>query len=209
MENGQVLHSSLYVEQIDKFAVSLKQLAKTFLKLEEKKQTFSEEEIDEMFACVREEVCEKCEKNSWCWGENYIQMYQMGYEILAAVDQYGNELDAETKRKLMQRCIMAPRFYRGMLDSFHEARQNMIWINRIARSREGCAAQLDLFADMLQNMAKNLEDSIFTDERLGKRILSQLKRKGIRVLSMHFLVNGEGKYELHLTMPPGKRKRFR
>ena len=103
MENGQVLHSSPYVEQIDKFAVSLKQLAKTFLKLEEKKQTFSEEEIDEMFACVREEVCEKCEKNSWCWGENYIQMYQMGYEILAAVDQYGNELDAETKRKLMQR----------------------------------------------------------------------------------------------------------
>ena len=54
-----------------------------------------------MFACVREEVCEKCEKNSWCWGENYIQMYQMGYEILAAVDQYGNELDAETKRKLI------------------------------------------------------------------------------------------------------------
>ena len=48
MENGQVLHSSLYVEQIDKFAVSLKQLAKTFLKLEEKKQTFSEEEIDEI-----------------------------------------------------------------------------------------------------------------------------------------------------------------
>ena len=208
MENGQVLHSSPYVEQIDKFAVSLKQLAKTFLKLEEKKQTFSEEEIDEMFACVREEVCEKCEKNSWCWGENYIQMYQMGYEILAAVDQYGNELDAETKRKLMQRCIMAPRFYRGMLDSFHEARQNMIWINRIARSREGCAAQLDLFADMLQNVAKNLEDSIFTDERLGKRILSQLKRKGIRVLSMHFLVNGEGKYELHLTMRTWKSEKI-
>lgn len=82
MENGQVLHSSLYVEQIDKFAVSLKQLAKTFLKLEEKKQTFSEEEIDEMFACVREEVCEKCEKNSWCWGENYIQMYRWDTRFL-------------------------------------------------------------------------------------------------------------------------------
>jgi len=84
----------------------------------------------------------------------------------------------------------------------------MIWINRIARSREGCAAQLDLFADMLQNVAKNLEDSIFTDERLGKRILSQLKRKGIRVLSMHFLVNGEGKYELHLTMRTWKSEKI-
>ena len=49
-------------------------------------------------------------------------MYQMGYEILAAVDQYGNELDAETKRKLMQRCIMAPRFYRGMLDRFSRSK---------------------------------------------------------------------------------------
>ena len=56
MENGQVLHSSLYVEQIDKFAVSLKQLAKTFLKLEEKKQTFSEEEIDEMIDMVKKNV---------------------------------------------------------------------------------------------------------------------------------------------------------
>ena len=54
MENGQVLHSSLYVEQIDKFAVSLKQLAKTFLKLEEKKQTFSEDEIDEMLLFIRD-----------------------------------------------------------------------------------------------------------------------------------------------------------
>lgn len=73
MENGQVLHSSLYVEQIDKFAVSLKQLAKTFLKLEEKKQTFSEEEIDEMFACVREEVCEKCEKTVGAGGKTIFR----------------------------------------------------------------------------------------------------------------------------------------
>ena len=57
MENGQVLHSSLYVEQIDKFAVSLKQLAKTFLRLVDIKQTFSGEEIDDMVSCVREDGC--------------------------------------------------------------------------------------------------------------------------------------------------------
>ena len=208
MENGQALHNSPYVEQIDKFAASLKQLSETFLKLEEKKQTFSEEEITGMFDRVREKVCEKCEKNSWCWGENYIHMYQMGYEILAAVDQYGNELNTETKRKLMQHCIMAPRFLREILEGFHEARQNMIWVNRIVRSREGCAIQLNTFADMLQNTAKDLEDSIFTDERLEKRLISQLKRKGIRVLSTHFFVNSEGKYELHLTVRTWKEQKI-
>ena len=75
----------------------------------------------------------------------------------------------------------------------------MIWTNRIARSREGCAIQMDTFADMIRSTAKELEDSIFTDERLEKRIVSHLKKKGIRVLYTHFFMNREGKYEVHIT----------
>ena len=118
---------------------------------------------------------------------------QMGYEVLSAIDHYGNELNTETKRKLMQRCIMAPRFLREMLEGFHDARQNMIWINRMARSREGCAIQMDTFADMIKSTAKELEDSIFTDERLEKKIVSHLKKKGVRVLYTHFFYEPGGK----------------
>ena len=199
MQEGQVLHNSPYVAQIEKFADSLKQLSRTFLELEEKKQAFSNEEIEDMFQSVREKVCGHCEKCSWCWGENFVHTYQMGYDILSAVDHYGNELNTETKRKLMQRCIMAPRFLREMLEGFHEARQNMIWVNRIARSREGCAIQMDTFADMIRSTAKELEDSMFTDERLEKKISAGLKKKGIRVLYTNFFMNKEGKYEIHVT----------
>lgn len=123
----------------------------------------------------------------------------MGYEILSAVDRYGNEMNMETKRKLQQKCIMAPRFLREMLEAFHDARQNMIWINRMARSREGCAIQMDTFADMIRSTAKELEDSMFTDERLEKKISVSLKKKGIRVLYTNFFMNREGKYEIHVT----------
>ena len=199
MNDGQALHSSPYVEQIEKFAHSLKQLSHTFLGLEEKKQSLSGEEIDGMFDRVRENVCGKCEKCGWCWGENFVHTYQMGYEVLSAVDHYGNELNTETKRKLMQRCIMAPRFLREMLEGFHDARQNMIWTNRIARGREGCAIQMDTFADMIRNTAKELEESIFTDERLEKRIMAALRKRGVRVLYTQFFMNREGKYEVHVT----------
>ena len=199
MNDGQALHSSPYVEQIEKFAHSLKQLSHTFLGLEEKKQALSGEEIDGMFERVKENVCGKCEKCGWCWGENFVHTYQMGYEVLSAVDHYGNELNTETKRKLMQRCIMAPRFLREMLEGFHEARQNMIWTNRIARSREGCAIQMDTFADMIRNTARELEESIFTDERLEKRIMAALRKRGVRVLYTQFFMNREGKYEVHVT----------
>ena len=116
MNEGQALHGSPYVEQIEKFAHSLRQLSRTFLGLEEKRQAFSSEEIDEIFSRVRENVCGKCEKCGWCWGENFVHTYQMGYDVLSAVDKYGNELNTETKRKLMQRCVMAPRFLREMLE---------------------------------------------------------------------------------------------
>ena len=199
MEKGQVLHTSPYVAQIEKFADSVKQLSKAVLLMEEKKQTFTGEEIDGMFERVREKVCGQCEKCAWCWGENFIHTYQIGYEILSAVDQYGTELNMEVKRKLQQRCLKAPRFLREMLEAFHDARQNMIWLNRIVQSREGCAIQMDTFAEMLRLTTKELEKSMFTDERMEKKLIGALKRKGVRVLDVNFFMNKEGKYEVHVT----------
>lgn len=199
MEEGQVLHASPYVEQIERFADSLSQLSNTFLRMEGKKKSFTNEEIKNMFECVKEKVCRQCEKYPWCWGENFVHTYQMGYEILSAVDTYGNEMNVETKRKLQQCCIMAPRFLREILEAFHDARQNMMWINRMAQSREGCAIQLDTFAEMIRSTAKELEDSIFRDARLEKRIMASLEQKDVRVLYTNFFMNPDGKYEVHIT----------
>ena len=113
MKEGQALQGSPYVEQIEKYASSLKQLSHTFLELEAHKEEFSGADIDGMFDRVKERVCKKCEKNAWCWGENFVHTYQMGYDVLSAVDHYGNELNVETKRKLMQRCEKAPRIFCG------------------------------------------------------------------------------------------------
>ena len=84
----------------------------------------------------------------------------------------------------------------------------MIWINRIARSREGCAIQLDTFADMLQSSARELEESIFTDERMERRISGQLKKRGVKVLYTQFFMNREGKYEVHVTARAMQKKRM-
>ena len=58
---------------------------------------------------------------------------------------------------------------------------------------------MDTFADMLRSTAKELEKSLFSDERLEKKLASHLKKRGIRVLYSSFFLNREGKYEVHLT----------
>ena len=199
MENGQALHASPYAVQIEKFADSLTQISHTFMKMEKKKDFFTGEEVDGMFGRVKDGVCQKCEKCAWCWGEDFVHTYQMGYEVLSAVDSYGSELNMEIKRKLAQRCVQAPRYLRRLLNTFQEAKQDMMWKNRMAQSREGCAIQLDTFAEMLRETSKELEDSLVEDERTEKRLTAALKKKGIRVLNCYFFMNRGGKYEIHLT----------
>ncbi|MGO5053207.1 SpoIIE family protein phosphatase [Lachnospiraceae bacterium LCP25S3_G4] len=196
---GQAVIANPYVTQIEKLSNSLEALSNTFLKFENSKQTFSKEEIQEMFGEIEERVCKKCEKCSWCMGDNYIHTYQLVYQILHAVEEYGIELNVETKRKLQKCCINAPRFLRETLDVFHDAKQNLLWTNRMIQNREGCAEQLDTFAQMIKMTTLELEASIFQDPALERRLKTRLKRVGIRVLSCVFFVTREGQYEMHIT----------
>lgn len=199
MEEGQVLHTSPYAAQIDRFADSLKQLSRVFSRIDEKKTHFTEEEIEQMFQKIRKGVCRKCENCTSCWEENFDQTYQMGYEMLSAIDRYGNDLNTEMKRKLKQNCIRSSQFLKEILELFHDARQDLIWNNRIVQNREGCAVQMDLFAEILHYTSKEMEDSLVMDERIKKKIIATLNKNGTRVLAVHLLLNCSGKYEVHMT----------
>ena len=193
-----------YVIQMDKFADSLVHLSSTFLTLEKYKGTFSKDEIDEMFLRVTVKVCENCEQKAQCLGEKRVHTYQMMYEILCTAEQYGAELNVELKRKLQKRCQMAPRFLRESLETFENAKQILMWNNRMVQNREGYVGQLASFAKMIQYTTRELDAGIFRDDHLEKRLKTQLKKSGIRMLSSVFYMTPQGKYEIHLTVKTSK-----
>ena len=132
-------------------------------------------------------------------GEDYVHTYQLGYEVLHAIEEYGKELNLETKRKLQKKCVMAPKFQSALIEVFHEAKQNMLWSNRLVKNREGCAVQMDLFAQIIKSTAKEFEDSILIDVRMEKKIRKRLQKIGVKVLDMTFLCTERGKHEIHLN----------
>lgn len=198
------LFTNPYVIQMDKFADSLKHLSETFLHLEDYRGTFTKNEVEEMFLRISERVCANCEKREWCLTENRVHTYQMVYELLCTVEEYGAEMSIETKRKLQKKCVQAPRFLRETLEVFEDAKHKLLWNNRIVQNREGCAIQLNSFAKMIQHATRELDAGIFSDEHLEKRIKSQLRRVGIKLLSSVFFVTRQGRYEIHLTIKAAK-----
>lgn len=188
-----------YVMQMDKFADSLNRLSKKFLLLEGTRGTLTSDEMDQIFCKVTDKVCDECEKCSECLGEQKHKTYQMMHEILCAVEEYGAEVNIELKRKLQKKCLRAPRFLRETLEYFENAKQILAWNNKIVKNREGYAGQLRSFASVIKRTTRELDAGIFEDDRLEKRIKSQLKKNGVKVLSSVFYLSPDGKYEIHLT----------
>ena len=196
---GRAVQANPYVIQMDRFVQSLEKLTKVFLQLERKHDLFTKAEMEEMYEKVNEKVCGNCANKEVCLGQEAFLTYQMVHEIFCTIEEYGVELNTEVKRKIQKRCVQAPRFLRTALEVFKGARQNLMWNNKMAQNREGCAVQLDTFAQMIQHATRELDASIFADEHLEKKIRGRFSKIGVRLLSAVFFVTEDGKYEVHVT----------
>ena len=74
MRDGQALHTSPYVTQIEKYADSLKRLSRIFLKLEGKKQAFL---MKKLRICLTgsKKMCVNIAKNAPGAGENILYIH--------------------------------------------------------------------------------------------------------------------------------------
>ena len=176
------LEMNPYVIQVDKFAQSIEKLSKMFLALEEQKSVFSEEEIKSICEKVFQKTCYQCANRDGCLGRERKKTYDMLCGVFQALEDCGTELNVEIKRKVQKGCSNAPRFLREATRAYKEAKQVMVWNQKMVQNRVGCAGQLDYFAQMIQHATHELDASIFADEFLEKKIRNQFSKKGIKSL---------------------------
>ena len=88
-----------------------------------------------------------------------------------------------------------------------EATEDMkekMWEQKMSLSREGCAVQLDAFAQMIQHSTHELNASIFEDVHLEKKLKTRFAKMGVKLLSTVFFVTEDGRYEIHVTVKTQK-----
>lgn len=204
IKDGQAFELNPYVIQIDKFVKSLEKLMALFLRLDDKQECFSQDEMERIFDRISGRVCRKCTRREYCMEAQGERVYQMLQEIFAAAETYGAELNVEIKRQLEKKCIHAPRFLKSALEMYQDAKHNLMWNYKMMQSREGCAVQIDSFAQMLRYAARELDASIFEDEHLERKLKSKFSKRGVRMLNSVFFVTKEGRFEIHVTVKTGK-----
>lgn len=193
-----------YVSQVDKFATSMEKLSHIFLRLEQKEEDVLREESEDLYQAVKERVCQGCHRKEDCLKQEGFAVRQMLHEIFCAVEDYGAELNVELKRSIQGRCKNAPRFLRNALEAYEKTSKNRLWNQKMFQSREGCAVQLDTFAQMIRHATVELAASIFEDEHLEKKLKNRFARFGLKLLSSVFFVTADGRYEIHVTAKVAK-----
>lgn len=188
-----------YVIQIDKFVNSLGKLSKVFLDLEETKSMFTEEELVGICEKVFEKTCHKCGGRDICLGRERKNTYALLWSIFQAIEDCGTELNVEVKRSIQKNCGQAPKLLRTALEIYKNEKQTLLWNQRMAQNREGCAIQLNSFAQMIQHATRELDASIFADEYLEKKIRNQFAKLGLKILTTVFFMSEAGRYEIHVT----------
>ena len=134
-----------YVVQIDKFVNSINKLSTVFLGLEEKSDVFTEQQLVEMCDEICDRTCTNCERNRVCMTRDLRKTHTLAWEVFRTIEKCGIELSIEMKRKVKEYCSQAPRFLRNAIDVYREEKQKMVWTQKMAQNREGCAVQLDSF----------------------------------------------------------------
>lgn len=198
------LEMNPYVIQMDKYAKSLEKLSKIFSELEGTNSFFTETQLERICERTCKRTCSDCGNEEVCLGRERAATYQLLCDVFQAIENCGTELNIEVKRKVKKNCAQSPQFLENAVEIYREEKKKYLWNQKIAQNREGCAVQLDSFAQMIQHATRELDASIFADEFLERKIRTRCSRLGMKVLTTVFFVTEDGRYEIHVTLKAQK-----
>lgn len=190
-------------ERMERYAESFQQLAETFRNMPSKKESFSEEDVQEIFREVQHKVCRYCPGCEHCWEKNSVRTYREAYELLHFIEAEGTGEQAP----FLEICSRGTSFLEAMRESFRVAKLNLMWSNRLLENREAVAEQLYGTAAIMEAAASLTYEVRPVDAGLEKQMDIKLRMHGIIMREMWDVRRDADKLEIFITMRTARKGR--
>lgn len=195
----EVLQLNPYVKQISKLAKSLSCLSETFAREEVEKGKDLGQAVEEIALHIKNNYDKSTLEGEEHPLKTVSQWKEIVFQIMADIDEYGAELSVNKKRELEKQCNNFKEINQYIQNELARLKQKQILNERLYESKQASLLALNAYARAVEENAKELDRSIFKDERLEKRINLGLKRYGVRTLKVVLLVSSTGKYEVQVS----------
>lgn len=191
-------------EQIEAYAEAFYELAKLFWDMPCQKERLGDGDLEGLFSEVKEQACTECGHAQGCWNNSYFQSCRMLYELLTDLE-YDGSYSEEVLKRLQMQCRRPEMIAETMLECYKEARQNLLWSNRMMEQRMAAGEQIYQTAQLLRRTAAGFLGAPEREQKIWKRLKRELKFFGIELCNVRIFVCEEERTEIYLTLRAGKR----
>lgn len=202
LEIEQNLRLNPYVTQTEKLVESLQCLSHLFQKTErekDRKGVSRVNRLDELGEEIQVQLCCRCSQGAECKTRRNADLQEMIREIIEELDEYGLELSVSNKRAFEKRCTQFEELKEKVEQNFRISKSDYVWEERLVENKQASFVILQAMLKTLEETTKEIDASIFRDERLERRISRQFKRMGVRTLKVMLFVSDDGIYEVHIS----------
>mgnify|MGYP000860487524 FL=1 len=142
--------------------------------------------------------CEDCNRYNSCWQQDCYQTAQEMMEIFSLAElNSGIDYD-KTPPEFRRRCINGRELVNTINYLFDNLRLNAYWSNRLGKSRELVARQLQGVSQVIRNLADEIDSGYEVDLQLRDKLLRESRRRGLSLKDITAM-RGGGK-ELYLKV---------
>ncbi len=191
-------------EQLNQYADAFLGLARLFQEMPCQKERLSDDDMERLFAEVRQLACSRCGGEGQCWRSGYHQLCRMLYEMLMQLETEGC-LSREMIQEVEGQCIHPQQMVSALQAGYAQARNGLLWSNRMMEQRMAAGEQIYQTARLLQRAAQSFSGAPAREQRIGKRLKKELRYLGIELLHIRVFVCEDGRTEIYLSLRSGKR----
>ena len=144
--------------QLHAFSESFRKLSQSFEVDVSPRGALNDQEMQDIFNAVTEQVCKDCRRCSYCWENVFEDSCESAYEILKLCSERVNMKKKDLPERFRQRCVRSDNFLAEARRMMGLAQTNLSWQNRLAESRLALAGQFGEVADVIGDFSKQISD---------------------------------------------------
>jgi len=189
------------IQRLGAFASAFEKLSLTFSGLSKSsKTTLGKKDVAQLIEDLSARACCSCEKRGHCWDDNFYDTYSHVFTLLGICGKKG-AANLEDAEDFLSVCKQPEPFLQHLNTIFALYKQNLLWNNRIAESRDLVSQQLQGVSGIMRRLAGEIDVSLRFHESLEEEMLSALLRGKIEVDSVLVLEDKAGRYQVTVNHP--------
>lgn len=167
--------------QLHAFSESFRKLSQSFEVDVSPRGSLNEQEMQDIFNAVTEQVCKDCSRCSYCWENVFEDSCESAYEILKLCGERMDMKKKDLPESFRQRCVRSDNFLAEARRMMGLAQTNLSWQNRLAESRLALAGQFGEVAEVIGDFSKQMSDEPVRKGAPEKQVMHRLAAQKINV----------------------------